>query len=84
MGGTSSGGIATVIPTRKKTEASGGPRTSWSTRKGKWANSFKGGFSSQSAAEEHYRNQTRRNKETKVPVADLAPVESLENTILRR
>lgn len=44
------------------TEDTGG-RTSWSTGKGKWANSFKGGFDSQSAAEEHYRNQTRRNKD---------------------
>ena len=80
VGGTSSGAIATVIPVRTKTEEAGG-RTSWPTRKGKWANSFKGGFDSQSSAEEHYRNQTRRNKEHKVPVADLAPV---ENTILRR
>ena len=51
-----------------------GSKSAWPTRKGKWANSYKGGFNSKEHAEAHFKMQRKKDKETTVPVADLAPV----------
>lgn len=44
--------------------------TAWQTRKGKWANSIKGGFNSKEEAEAHYE----KAKKVKVHIDDLKPV----------
>jgi len=47
----------------------------WKTKRGKWANKYRSGFSSETAAQDHYEKQYKRDKNTKVKLSDLKPVE---------
>jgi hypothetical protein len=52
--------------------------SAWKTRKGKWANSYKGGFDSKEDAENHYKKQKEFDKKTKVHISKLKPIANEE------